>query len=80
MRVAGTVLGVLLFVAALILASVVFAGVAGIALVVWAWLLWRTRHLPRRVPGARAPGAAGTVIEGEYRVEREVRRLDESER
>ena len=76
-RVAGTVLGVLLFVAALILASVVFAGVAAIALVVWAWLLWRTRHLPRREAGGRAPGAGGTVIEGEYRVEREVRRIDD---
>jgi hypothetical protein len=78
-RVAGALLGVLLLVAALILASVVFAGLAAIALVVWAWLLWRTRHLPPRVPGGRAPGAAGTVIEGEYRVEREVRRLDEPE-
>lgn len=74
-RVAGTVLGVLLLVAALILASVVFAGVAAIALVVWAWLLWRTRHLPRREAGA--PRAKGTVIEGEYRVEREVRRIDD---
>jgi hypothetical protein len=51
-----------------------------IALVLWAWLWWRMRRLPPRVPGGRAPGAAGTVIEGEYRVEREVRRLDEPER
>jgi len=77
-RVAGALLGVLLLVAALILASVVFAGVAAIALVVWAWLLWRTRHLPRREAGA--PRAAGTVIEGEYRVEREGRRLDDDTR
>ncbi len=71
-RVAGAVLGILLFAAAFIFASVIFAVVAVIALVVWAWLMWRTRNLPKRGPG--------TVIEGEYRVEREVRRLDEPER
>jgi len=74
-RVAGTLLGVLLFVVALVFASVVFAGVAALALAVWAWLMWRTRHLPRRA--TRAPGSTGTVIEGEYRVEREVRRIDD---
>jgi membrane protein implicated in regulation of membrane protease activity len=79
-RVAGAVLGVLLFVAAFIFASVIFAVVAVIALMIWAWLWWRTRHLPRRGAGGHAPGAAGTVIEGEYRVEREVRRLDEPPR
>jgi membrane protein implicated in regulation of membrane protease activity len=79
-RIAGAVFGVLLFVLAFVFASVIFAVVAVIALVLWAWLWWRMRRLPPRVPGGRAPGAAGTVIEGEYRVEREVRRLDEPER
>jgi membrane protein implicated in regulation of membrane protease activity len=79
-RIAGAVVGVLLFVLALVFASVIFAAVAVLAVAAWAWLLWRTRHLPRR--GARAGTGSngrtstGTVIEGEYRVEREVRRID----
>ena len=68
-RVVGAALGVLLFIAAFIFASVIFAVVAALALLVWGWLLWRTRNLPKR--------SRGTVIEGEYRVEREVRRLDD---
>ncbi len=71
-RVAGAILGVLLFVLAFAFASVILAVVGVVALVLWAWLWWRTRNLPKRGPG--------TVIEGEYRVEREVRRLDEPER
>jgi protein-S-isoprenylcysteine O-methyltransferase Ste14 len=81
-RVAGGVIAVVLFVLALVFASVLFAAVAVLALAAWAWLLWRTRHLPRR--GVRdGPGTAkgsGTVIEGEYRVEREVRRIDDDTR
>jgi hypothetical protein len=69
LRVAGAVLGILLFAAAFIFASVIFAVVAVIALVVWAWLMWCTRNLPKRGPG--------TVIEGEYRVERETRRIED---
>jgi len=68
-RVAGAVLGVLLFVLAFVLTSVIFAVVTVVALVLWAVLMWRTRNLPRR--------GTGTVIEGEYRVEREARRLDD---
>ena len=71
-RIAGAVLGVVLFVLALVFASVVLAVAGGIALGVWAWLLWRTRNLPRR--------GQGTVIEGEYRVESETRRLDDDTR
>lgn len=81
-RVAATLLGVLLFIVALVFASVVFAGVAALALAVWVWFMLRGRHLPRRaaqVPGAK--GAKGSVvIEGEYRVEREIRRPDEPPR
>jgi CDP-diglyceride synthetase len=75
-RVAGAVVGVVLFVLALVFASVIFAVAAVLALALWAWLLWRTRNLPRRRPGS----GGGTVIEGEYRVERETRRLDDDAR
>jgi len=71
-RVAGAVVGIVLFVLALVFASVIFAVVAVLALALWAWLLWRTRNLPRR--------GQGTVIEGEYRVESETRRVDDDAR
>jgi len=71
-RLAGAVIGIALFVAALVFTSVILAVVAVVALAAWAWLWWRTRHL-RRAAGR----AEGTVIEGEYRVEREVRRLED---
>ena len=71
-RVAGGVLAVVLFVLALVFASVIFAVAAVLAIAIWAWLWWRTRNLPRR--------GQGTVIEGEYRVEREVRRIDDDAR
>ncbi len=70
-RLAGVVAGLVLFVLALVFASVILALAAAIALVLGAWLWWRTREL-RRAAGR----AGGTVIEGEYRVERETRRLD----
>jgi membrane protein implicated in regulation of membrane protease activity len=78
-RVAAVLLGVVLFIVALVFASVVFAGVAALALAAWAWIMLRGRPLTRRATRAgRAPGAKGTVvIEGEYRVEREVRRVDD---
>lgn len=84
-RIAGAVPGVLLFVLALVFASVVFAVVAVLALAAWAWLWWRTRSLPRHrgagtFRGTRNGAGSGTVIEGEYRVEREVRRIDEDTR
>ena len=71
-RILGAALGVALFVAAFIFTSVILAVAASVALVVWAWLWWRTRALRR---AAREEGSA--VIEGEYRVERETRRLDD---
>ena len=74
-RVAGAVLGVLLFVLAFVFASVILALAGGIALGVWAWLAWKTRNVRREVRKAEA-----TVIEGEYRVEREVRRIDDDAR
>jgi len=68
-RVAGAVVGVVFFVLALVFASVILAVAGAIALLVGTWLWWRTRNLPRR--------DQGTVIEGEYRVESETRRLDD---
>ena len=73
-RIVGAALGVVLFVLAFIFASVVLAAAGGIALGVWAWLAWKTRGTRRQVGRAQ-----GSVIEGEYRVEREVRRLDDDE-
>ena len=73
-RIVGAALGVVLFVLAFVFTSVVLAAAGGIALGVWAWLAWKTRGM-RRQPGR----AQGSVIEGEYRVEREVRRLDDDD-
>jgi membrane-bound ClpP family serine protease len=71
-RVAGAVLGVVLFVLALVFTSVILAVAGAIALVAGAWLWWRTRDVRRSAQQSR-----GTLIEGEYRVERETRRLDD---
>jgi len=49
-RVAGGVLAVVLFVLALVFASVIFAVAAVLALALWAWLWWRTRELRRNAP------------------------------
>jgi hypothetical protein len=74
-RILGAALGVVLFVLALVFASVVLAVAGGIALGVWAWLAWKTRGV-RKEMAKDSP----SVIEGEYRVETEVRRLDEPPR
>jgi O-antigen/teichoic acid export membrane protein len=79
-RIAGAVIGVVLFVLALVFASVILAVAGVIALVVGAWLWWRTRNLPRPGLGSGPRSGGGTVIEGEYRVERETRRLDDDAR
>lgn len=71
-RVVGLVVGIALLIAAFIFASVIFAVAAVLALIIWGWLMWRTRHLRREMERAE-----GSVIEGEYRVEREVRQVDE---
>ena len=63
-RVVGAALGIVLFIAAVVFASLILAIAVAFALLVWAWLVWRTRNLPKRNRG-------GVVIEGEYRVEPE---------
>lgn len=65
-------LGIALFIAAFIFASVLLAIVATAALLIWGWLWWRTREIRRA-----ARNSDNVVIEGEYRVEREVNRLDD---
>ena len=74
-RAAGAIVGIVLLVAAFFFASVVIAVAAILALLIWGWLMWRTRHLRRDLERAN-----GSVIEGEYRVERETRRLDDDVR
>ena len=74
-RLAGVAVAIVLAIAALIFASVVLALAAAIALVVGGWLWWHTRDL-RRDLERRAQEEQGTVIEGEYRVERDTRRID----
>ena len=70
-RVIAVVVGMVFLVLAFIFASVIFAVAAILALMIWGWLMWRTRHLRRDLARGK-----GSVIEGEYRVEREVRRVD----
>lgn len=71
-RAIGLVVGIALLIAAFIFASVIFAVAAILALMIWGWLMWRTRHLRRELERGK-----GSVIEGEYRVERDVRGIDE---
>jgi len=71
-RIVGAMLGIALFVAAFIFASVLLAIAATAALLIWGWLWWRTRDIRRA-----AREGDNVVIEGEYRVERESRRLED---
>jgi len=71
-RIVGAMLGIALFVAAFIFASVLLAIAATAALLIWGWLWWRTREIRRA-----AREGDNVVIEGEYRVERESRRLED---
>lgn len=82
-RIVGAALGLVLFVLAFIFASVVLAVAGGVALGVWAWLAWKTRKLRREMEQGAARETArgdGSVIEGEYRVERETHRIDDDVR
>lgn len=73
-RAAGALVGLVFLVLAFVFASVIFAVAAILALMIWGWLMWRTRHLRRDLERQQ-----GTVVEGEYRVEREVRSLHEKD-
>ena len=75
-RLAGIAVAIVLAIVALVFASVVLALAAAIALVLGGWLWWHTRDLRRDLEhGARE--TPGRVIDGEFRVEREMRRLDD---
>lgn len=71
-RIAGIAIGLVLFVLAFFFASVILAVAGGVALGVWAWLAWKTRGLRKEMKKTD-----GTVVEGEYRVERETQRIDD---
>jgi hypothetical protein len=79
-RIAGIAVGVVLFILAIIFASVLLAVAGGVALGVWVWLMWKTRKLRRQMEQEAAARGDGSVIEGEYRVEREVGRIDDDTR
>lgn len=66
-RIAGVAVGLVLFIAAFLFASIVLAVAAVGALFLWGWLWWRARTLSRD-----ARQDESIVIEGEYRVEKEV--------
>jgi len=70
----GLLVGLVLLALALVFASILLAVFAVLALVLGGWFWWRTRDLRKR---AREAQGQGVTIEGEYREEREVRRLDE---
>jgi len=74
-RLLGALIGIALLIAAFFVASLLLAVVAVATLLLWGWFAWRTRNLPR----GQARGA-GQVIEGEYRIEREIRRSDDDAR
>jgi len=74
-RILGAALGIALFVLAFIFASVILAVAGGIALGIWAWLAWKTRGIRREMERSQ-----GAVVEGEYRVERDVQRIDDEPR
>lgn len=71
-RTAGFLLGLVLLTAAFVFASVLFAFVAALALLIGGWFWWRTRAVRNRA-GQRG----GVILEGQYRVEREADRLED---
>lgn len=69
LRVLSLLLGVIGFLAAAVMFSVLFLIGAAAALALGGWFWWNTRHLRRQASAAPRPGPGGHVIEGEYRVE-----------
>jgi len=70
-RAVALVAGLLLTVAAFVFASLVLALAAAIAIVLGAWLWWRTPDIRREVERRQGEAPGRVTIEGEYR------RLDE---
>lgn len=69
-RAAGFLLGLVLLAVAIVFASVLLALAAVLALLLGGWFWWRTRALRSQAAQRRS-----LVIEGQYRVEREDKRL-----
>jgi len=69
-QLAGALLGLAFFVAAFIFTSILLAIAAAGALILWCWIMWRTRHA-RRAAGRAAKNGEALVIEGEYVVDRD---------
>ena len=71
-RAAALLLGLVLAAVAIVFASLLFALIAALAILIGGWFWWRTRALRSRAAQERS-----VVIEGEYRVEREADRLED---
>jgi len=71
-QIAGVLVGLVLFAAAFIFASLILALAALGALLLWGWVMWRTRQA-RRAAGRASDRRGSLVIEGEYVVDREER-------
>jgi O-antigen/teichoic acid export membrane protein len=59
-RIVGALLGLAFLAAVFVFASLALGVLIAGALVLWAWLWWRSRSL-------RPPARDGAVVEGEYR-------------
>jgi hypothetical protein len=72
-RVVGVLLGLLFLVAVLVFTSLALGILLAAGLVLWGWLWWRSRSLPKR-------RRRGTVVEGEYRDITPTQRLEERDK
>ncbi|TAK86954.1 MAG: hypothetical protein EPO20_05715 [Betaproteobacteria bacterium] len=77
-RLIGAALGILLFIAAFVFASVALALLIVAGLGVWAWLWWRSRKLGLH-RGARSRGGS-IIIEGEFEDITPSQRIEDRER
>ena len=65
-RALGALLGILFLLAVFVFASLALGVLLAVGVVTWGWLWWRSRSLRR-----------GNIIEGEYRDETPLERLEE---
>jgi hypothetical protein len=71
-QIASALFGLVLFAAAFVFAWLVLVLAALGALMLWGWILWRSRRA-RRAAGRAAQRGETLVIEGEYVVDRDER-------
>jgi len=69
-RLVGLALGLLFLAAVFVFASLALGVLLAVGLVLWVWLWWRGRSLPKR----------GTVIEGEFRDVTTSQRIEERDK